>query len=862
MILPSFRLSSRNLCVLAVALLQLSRRDHCWGLATAAADMTKSGHSRTTAVLEDAKAFHAYAAASVDVSDAHVARTGGGLLTLIRSVRDLDQGKRRRYLYNIPLATTYTSTLVLPPVELPDSILTRIPSPTGAKVAIFREESVRDAPKRQQVLEIWSEGGQALLRRILMPESMHGKLILDGTGFGIPSWNAQETALVYVAERLSPKTTSFFDDQYEDLVTNSNDIDTQVTRGGKHTMGLGKTERWGEKYFKHSALLDLFCVHIETGRSGKISNCPGADDDAKTTEGSYALGQPVFSPDGLSVVYTAWDAGGGTDMPRRLGLIYCQQRPSKLFASPVVKLMEGLATAETLTEDKVERDGAAICLTLDSRLARSPRFSPPNDKGQTKLVFLCSDRGFDTHSGCLGLHSMDWKDDQPVPLTRRTLVKEVWNPNDSPASAGSVMGLLFPGLFLLALPESSFLSSEYLLATTQWGSSSRIVRISLQTGELKVISTSVEGHYSDTLLCASLDGGVTFKTSGPNRISTLWHVAASALVESTTLLEADKQRLPDMLPIAASRFSSVPMSPRLDFNCDIQLLSDLPRVVGVKVEGIPVHTILLMPDLSKHPSPALIVVPHGGPHSVSSTNYLPSYAFLCGHGGYAVALVNYRGSTGFGQGLVESLPMRIGELDVKDVVEATKKIRDSGLVDPNRIGICGGSHGGFLAGHCTGQFPELFRVAAMRNPVVNLPSMTTATDIPDWTFVEALGTYDWQDYRPPTPDELQVMWQKSPVRYVHNVTAPTLVALGLKDLRVPPSQGLEWYHTLRARRVPTKLLTYEEDDHAIAGVEAEADHWVNVRLSQIPLSPSRLSSLTLAMPFAAIQIKRWFDEHL
>jgi acylaminoacyl-peptidase len=117
----------------------------------------------------------------------------------------------------------------------------------------------------------------------------------------------------------------------------------------------------------------------------------------------------------------------------------------------------------------------------------------------------------------------------------------------------------------------------------------------------------------------------------------------------------------------------------------------------------------------------------------------------------------------------------------------------------------------------------------MRNPVVNLPSMTTATDIPDWTFVEALGTYDWQDYRPPTAHQLQVMWQKSPVRYVHNVTAPTLVALGLKDLRVPPSQGLEWYHTLRARRVPTKLLTYEEDDHAIAGVEAEADHWVNVR---------------------------------
>ena len=248
------------------------------------------------------------------------------------------------------------------------------------------------------------------------------------------------------------------------------------------------------------------------------------------------------------------------------------------------------------------------------------------------------------------------------------------------------------------------------------------------------------------------------------------------------------------------------------------------------------HTILLMPDLSKHPNPPLIVVPHGGPHSVSLTSYVPSMAYICGHGGYAVALVNYRGSTGFGQGLVESLPSRIGSLDVQDMVAATLKIRDSGLVDPNRIGICGGSHGGFLTGHCSGQYPDLFRVAAMRNPVINVPSMTTATDIPDWCFVEALGGYDWQEYRPPTPDELQIMWEKSPIRYIQNVRAPTLVALGLKDLRVPPSQGLEWFYTLRARRVRTKLMMYDEDDHAIGGTQSEADHWIN--------------------------IKRWFDEHL
>lgn len=80
------------------------------------------------------------------------------------------------------------------------------------------------------------------------------------------------------------------------------------------------------------------------------------------------------------------------------------------------------------------------------------------------------------------------------------------------------------------------------------------------------------------------------------------------------------------------------------------------------------------------------------------------------------------------------------------------------------------------------------------------------------------------------------MWEKSPIRYLQNVKAPTLVALGLKDLRVPPSQGLEWFYTLRARGIPTKLMTYDEDDHALASTQTESDHWIN--------------------------IKRWFEEHL
>ena len=116
-------------------------------------------------------------------------------------------------------------------------------------------------------------------------------------------------------------------------------------------------------------------------------------------------------------------------------------------------------------------------------------------------------------------------------------------------------------------------------------------------------------------------------------------------------------------------------------------------------------------------------------------------------------------------------------------------------------------------------------------------SMVTSTDIPDWCYYETLAIpYHWNEYRPPTKDELEAMYECSPVRRIDSVKTPTLVALGLSDLRVPPSQGLEWYHSLRSKGVPAKLLTYDDDDHAIAGVLSEADHWIN--------------------------IKQWFDKHL
>jgi acylaminoacyl-peptidase len=254
--------------------------------------------------------------------------------------------------------------------------------------------------------------------------------------------------------------------------------------------------------------------------------------------------------------------------------------------------------------------------------------------------------------------------------------------------------------------------------------------------------------------------------------------------------------------------------------------------------GIPFEAVLVVPGgVPPEGGFPMVVVPHGGPHSCLPTGFNPSWAFLAAHLRVAVLGVNYRGSTGYGEASILSLPGRCGTQDVADCLTAIQAaaalgepVRQCPLINGALLAVVGGSHGGYLAGHLTGQHPDLFRASVVRNPVTNIPAMVGVTDIPDWCFVEALGegSYDFATHRTPTAEELGRMHDASPIAHIDAMRTPTLVCLGLKDRRVPPSQGIEYYHLLRARGVPTKLLTFPEDSHAIDRPASEAHHWVEI----------------------------------
>lgn len=650
---------------------------------------------------QSALAYNKFFSAAVDITDAFFDEETN-VLSVVRSVRDVDCNQRRKFLYHIPITSDTSSgayendgkpkeiTSPIPPVELPCKVAIRIPSPSGEKVALLLNEDVviecgdskTSSTSKRQVFEIWGERGTCLERRVALPKDLHGKVCCDVSWFGGISWNEQEDALVYVAEQESPKTSSFFARTAGD----SGSKEGEVQVGAQYTLGIGKKEDWGEKYTS-TALLRMFCVSLKTGKCGLVENCPGGV-NGSNSGGSFTFGQPLFSPCGETIVYVGWDAGGGGNMPKRLGSIYCMQRHSKLYTSSIKNLIENLHQKKNNVKASGKDEGF-ICITEDHRMACSPRFSR-SVNGSSRLAFLGSTKGFDTHSGNVGLYIVDWKEDEGLVIdSLQNLVNECAGPDEIYNNDNNWLvkgcGFSFPGIFSTSLPQNCFAeNSSYILVSTVWGSTKRILKVSLEDGSIDPLvfvttPSSKEEELkaiqcSQSILCVT-NKDVFFIQSSPSK---------PGIIMKASIKDKSSSIVSSFSPISITNHSPVS---RLKNEIEWRVMQLNPDDGTNDV----IQSILLLPSgTSMDCLPPLIVVPHGGPHSSLTTSYIPSYAFLCSHGKYAILEVNYRGSVGFGQKNIESLTGNIGKQDVSDCVQATKAAIETGLVDGNRVGICGG----------------------------------------------------------------------------------------------------------------------------------------------------------------------------
>ena len=170
-----------------------------------------------------------------------------------------------------------------------------------------------------------------------------------------------------------------------------------------------------------------------------------------------------------------------------------------------------------------------------------------------------------------------------------------------------------------------------------------------------------------------------------------------------------------------------------------EALSRLSTTILPLPKFLPSEIILVSP-ISINPAapasinlPPLIVTAHGGPNSTTTNEWFVSAPTIA-LAGFRVAFVNYPGSLGFGQDFVDALAPELGILEVNATLATKHYLNTLSLASgtKRKCVYTGGSHGGWIGSHLTSKYPEEFDACVMRNPVVDLPSMLSATDIPDW----------------------------------------------------------------------------------------------------------------------------------
>jgi dipeptidyl aminopeptidase/acylaminoacyl peptidase len=201
--------------------------------------------------------------------------------------------------------------------------------------------------------------------------------------------------------------------------------------------------------------------------------------------------------------------------------------------------------------------------------------------------------------------------------------------------------------------------------------------------------------------------------------------------------------------------------------------------------------------------PPLIVVSHGGPTSARGPDLSPRVQFWTTRG-FALLDVNYRGSTGFGRPYREALYGCWGVVDVDDCAAGAEYLADQGQVDSSRLIIRGGSAGGYTT-LCALAFRSVFRAGASLYGVADLELMAQQTHKFESRYLEHLiGPY---------PASRDLYYERSPIHFADDISAPMILLQGLDDKVVPPNQAEMMIPVLASNGVPYAYVAFEGEGH-------------------------------------------------
>ncbi|WP_435416927.1 S9 family peptidase [Parerythrobacter aurantius] len=244
---------------------------------------------------------------------------------------------------------------------------------------------------------------------------------------------------------------------------------------------------------------------------------------------------------------------------------------------------------------------------------------------------------------------------------------------------------------------------------------------------------------------------------------------------------------------------------------------------GRTIEGVLIEPVGGAP---KGGAPLIMNV-HGGPEAHESDGWQTAYSKpgqVAAGKGYAVFLPNYRGSTGYGVAFAKEHQGDYGGKEFDDIVDAKRYFVAEGLADADRVGITGGSYGGYASAWGATFYSAEYAASVMFVGISNNISKFGTTDIPNEMYLVHERKWPWEEW-----DHLL---ERSPIFHVDKADTPILIMHGDSDTRVSPTQSYELYRNIKTRKpeVPVRLVLYPGEPHGNRRAASRYDY--NLRMME------------------------------
>ena len=337
-------------------------------------------------------------------------------------------------------------------------------------------------------------------------------------------------------------------------------------------------------------------------------------------------------------------------------------------------------------------------------------------------------------------------------------------------------------------------SFDYSVDRFDWAPDSRSIYFSVEDrGRSSICRVTLKGGDAEFVLRGAYDSGVRVAPDGKHIVFPRQSIREPVDLYRASARGSGATRLTDINRAAL----------------DLLEMNEAEEFWYTGAAGRQVHGLFVKPPFfeqeRRYP---LIMLIHGGPQGSFSDNFHYRWnAQMFAAPGYVVAMVNFAGSTGYGQDFTDAVSGDWGGAPFEDIMLGVDYIVENfSFIDPQLLAAAGASYGGYMINWIAGQTPDRFRCLVSHAGVYNLESMYGATEelwFPEWEF----GGPPWES--------LETYETFSPHRYAAGFETPCLVVHGEHDYRVPYNQGLELFTALQRRGVPSKLLFFPDEDHFV-----------------------------------------------